>query len=74
MMSLEQTKTGSEVKVISITLPENILGRLLDLGILPGTTLEIVSPSLYGASVVACRGNRIAMDRRLTRFIEVSEI
>ena len=72
-MSLDQAKTSSSVKVVAMTLPENVRGRLFDLGILPGTTLEIVSPSLYGATVVSSRRNRIAMDRRLTRSIEVSE-
>lgn len=73
-MSLEQEITGSVLKVVSVNLPENVRVRLFDLGILPGTTLEVVAPSLYGATVVSCRGNRIAMDRRLARFIEVSEI
>lgn len=66
-------KSGRRVTVESIALASELRGRLFSLGILPGVTLCVIDPSLHGASLVSCRGNRLALGNDLSNAIHIRD-
>ncbi len=72
-MSLRRVKNGAVVTVKSFQLARELSLRLVSLGIVPGTKVEMIEQSLHGASIVLCRGNRLVLDNSLVDNIEVHE-
>lgn len=70
-MTLIEAKRGERVTVASIALSEETRGRLYAFGILPGVALDVIDPSLHGAALVSCRGNRLALGSELAEGIHL---
>jgi ferrous iron transport protein A len=61
-MVLSECEIGKRVKVRALQLPEAHQKRLLDLGLLPGTEVEIVRKAPFGDPVVVrFRGCQISL-------------
>lgn len=70
-MSLSNTKNGQNVSVVRIHLDIDRQKRLLAMGLVPGTTLKMLDNSLFGASLVLCRGNKLVIGKELADQIVV---
>lgn len=51
---------------------EKVSGRLMELGILPHSEIEVLLRDRKGGSVVLVKGSRLALDREISRLIFVA--
>ena len=73
-MTLDQLKIGRAATVTKIFSTNAERRRLLDLGILPGTSIENVMPSPLGDPVAyRIRSAVVALRREQAQLIEVQE-
>ena len=70
-MTLADALKGQKVTIVSMDLTELGVNRLTALGLTPGVRVRVVDNSLKDASIIECRGARLALGRGLARFIVV---
>ncbi len=70
---LSGVPAGSKAKVISITAGKGKVRRLMEMGILPGEILEVISNSV-GPVIVRVRGSMVAIGRGMASNILVEVI
>lgn len=71
-MTLDKLEAGQTATIKSLHNQSTERRRLLDLGILPGTTIENVMPSPLGDPVAyRVRNSVIALRREQARLIEI---
>ncbi len=70
---LSGVPAGSKVRVISITAGKGKVRRLMEMGILPGEIVEVVSNTV-GPVIVRVRGSMIAIGRGMASNILVEVI
>lgn len=73
-ISLADVKKGNIVKLKEIIGGHKIKKRLLDMGLLPGTELKIVSSNNMGPMIIEVNNSRLALGRGLSKKVLVEEI
>ena len=71
---LSLIKSGSNVRLMSIAGGSSIRSRLVSMGLLQGTTLEVVKNSGRGPVIVSIRGSRLVLGRGMAHKIIVDSI
>ena len=71
-MTLAKVLNGETAAVVKLDLDENRQKRLLSMGLVPGAMVRMMDNSLFGASLIFCRGNKLVLGRELTERIAVS--
>jgi len=75
MMPLAMATPGETVKLVAIHGGQRIRQRLADLGLTPGTTLQVVQANAWGPLIVAFKGDaRLALGRGMAHKIEVEPL
>lgn len=75
MMPLAMVTPGETVKLVAIHGGQRIRQRLADLGLTPGTTLQVVQANAWGPLIVAFKGDaRLALGRGMAHKIEVEPL
>ena len=72
-MLLKDLKRGESAIVKKIDLPFEIERRLLDLGMTPGTEIDVVNRKGKGVMIITLRGTRFALGYNMTRNITVEK-
>ena len=70
-MPLSKVLEGGRAILLSISGGRQLRGRLAALGLLPGTSLEVIQNSGHGPFIVGVRGSRIVIGRGMASRIEV---
>lgn len=70
-MTLDLGVVGRDYVVQELTLPPKLSKRLEALGIIRGTTIEILNAKPHGAMIVKVRGTRFALGKRISSNIHV---
>jgi Fur family ferric uptake transcriptional regulator len=63
---------GEEVVIARLEGGRRVQQRLADMGLTPGTTIEVIKASGPGPSIVAFRGSRLALGHGLSQKVLVS--
>ena len=71
---LSLIKSGNTVQLVSITGGAFMRSRLVSMGLLQGTTLEVVKNSGRGPVIVSVRGSRLVLGRGMAHKIMVESI
>lgn len=69
--ALTEVHPGDDVEVVEVMGDEVFRGRLMALGILPGTRLSVVSGGPRGPLVLAMAGGKFVFDRNSARRVLV---
>ena len=72
-MTLANVKNGSKASILAIDQQNRQRGKLTTLGLVPGTTIQMIDNSLHGASVINCRGNRLVLGKDMASMIYVKD-
>lgn len=70
-MSLSIVKTGKKVKIIAVANGHQFKSKLIAMGLIPGTEIEVIKNSFYGPFIVEVRGSRIMLGRSMAKKIKV---
>lgn len=71
-MPLAFVLPGEEVRIDRLVGGRKVQQRLADMGLTPGTRIEVIKASGPGPMIVAFRGSRLALGRGLSQKILVS--
>ena len=71
--SLSQVEAGTHVKIIMFSCGRTLRARLLDMGLVPGLSIEVVSQGASGPYIIASNRGRLALGRGMAHKIIVSE-
>ena len=75
MMPLTMATPGEDVKLVSIRGGQCIRQRLADLGLTPGTVLQVVQADSWGPLIVAFKDDaRLALGRGMAHKIDVEQM
>jgi ferrous iron transport protein A len=75
MMPLTMAAPGEDVKLVAIRGGQRIRQRLADLGLTPGTVLQVVQTVSWGPLIVAFKDDaRLALGRGMAHKIEVEPL
>lgn len=72
VLTLDEVPVGVKVKVISILGGHGIANRLMQMGLTPGTIIEVVNN--IGPIIVKVRGTTIALGRGMARKVIVERV
>ncbi len=72
-MSLDMAKSGERVRVSGYRGGRQSQARLADMGLTPGTELEILTAN-GGPVMVACRGSRLVVGRQMAHKLTCSPV
>jgi Fe2+ transport system protein FeoA len=72
-MPLSLVLPGEKVVIDRLVGGNRMQQRLADMGLTPGTGIEVIKSSGPGPLIVAFRGSRIALGRGLSHKVLVSE-
>ena len=70
-MPLTMVETGKRVRLVSIAGGRRLRMRLAELGLVPGTEIDVINNSLHGPFILGVRGSRIALGRGMAFKIMV---
>ncbi|SHJ58678.1 FeoA family protein [Paramaledivibacter caminithermalis] len=74
-MLLSNAKIGSKVKVISLQSTGLLRRRMLDLGLIPGTQIEVIRQSPLGDPIAyGIKGAQIALRKEEAKHIKVDSM
>ncbi len=72
MMPLTMAASGEKVRMVAIRGGHTIRKRLADLGLTPGTVLQVVQANAHGPLIVAVKNDaRLALGRGMAHKIQV---
>ncbi len=75
MLNLDQIKPGVTVKVKKVSAPGNLQRRILALGIIPGSTLEVIKVAPLGDPIeVKLRSSNLMIRKEEAQNISVEEV
>lgn len=75
MLSLEQVKPGTVVRVKKVEASGNLHRRILALGIIPGSTLEVIKMAPLGDPIeVKLRQSNLVIRKEEAQRIKVEEV
>jgi Fur family ferric uptake transcriptional regulator len=72
VMPLSMVLPGEEVVIDKLVGGRQVQQRLADMGLTPGTTIEVIKASGPGPIIVAFRGSRLALGRGLSQKVLVA--
>ena len=72
--TLSLIKSGNTVRLVSITGGAFMRSRLMSMGLLQGTAIEVVKNSGRGPVIVSIRGSRLVLGRGMAHKIIVESI
>ncbi len=71
-MPLAIAPVEKTMRIVKVAIDdEKLLQRLRELGILPSSTLEVLTRDQKGGTVIVVKGTRLALDRDISRRIFV---
>jgi ferrous iron transport protein A len=74
-MRLSDWTTGKKAKVIALMVNDSYRKRILDLGMLPGTEVEIVRKTPFGGPIIVqVRGYQISIRMAEAKDIEIDAV
>ncbi len=74
-MTLADAAVGTRVRVVDVHFPPELQGRILGLGFVPGSIVEVVREAPFGdPRVYLVRGKMITLRRSEARMIEVEPL
>ena len=68
---LSLIKAGENVKLISIAGGQQLQARMLALGLLPGTSMEVLKNRSDGPVIIIVKGSRLVLGRGMSQDIMV---
>ena len=72
MMPLTMVSPGERVRMIAIRGGHTVRKRLADLGLTPGTVLQVVQANVHGPLIIAVKNDaRLALGRGMAHKIQV---
>ena len=72
MMPLTMVSPGERVRMIAIQGGHTVRKRLADLGLTPGTVLQVVQANVHGPLIIAVKNDaRLALGRGMAHKIQV---
>ena len=73
-MTLANLNIGEEAKVVSVSGDNAITKRLMEMGIIPGTSVRVVKTAPLGCPIeISVRGYNLAIRKSEAQAIEISE-
>jgi ferrous iron transport protein A len=72
-ISLSRVMPGKQVKIISLAGGRGLHSRLLSMGLIPGSIIEVVNQGMNGPCIVAQNGSRLAIGRGVAHKIIVAD-
>lgn len=72
--TLSIVKTGEKVKLIAIDAGHGLKGRLVAMGLVPGTVLTVISNGHPGPFVISVKDSKVMLGRGMAQKIIVSNI
>jgi ferrous iron transport protein A len=72
-MLLKDVRKGQAVEVVSVDLAEDQCFRLREMGISPGSKLQVSQRSAFGSRIIARGAERIAVDAKCAKCIQVKQ-
>jgi len=73
MLLLSQVKPGEKVRIISLAGGRGFYARLLSMGLIPGSTIEVINQGVTGPYIIAQNGCRLALGTCVAHRIIVSD-
>ncbi len=73
-MTLADTGSGECVRIVEIKAGRNVRGRLLGMGIMPGSEVRVLSGGRGGSVIIAQNDCRMALGRGMSKRIVVSRL
>jgi len=71
-LSLDELAVGATARVLDVTAPEPVRGRLADLGFLPGTAVTSLRRAPLGdPTVYEVRGTQLCLRRSEARTVRI---
>ena len=75
MLNLDQIKPGATVKVIKVSAPGSLQRRILALGIIPGSVMEVIKVAPLGDPIeVKLRSSNLVIRKEEAQNISVEEL
>jgi ferrous iron transport protein A len=74
IVSLSQVVPGKKAKIISLAGGRGLHARLISMGLIPGSIVEVISQGMTGPHVIAHNGCRLAIGRGMAHKIIVSDV
>ena len=72
MLTLDKIEPGTMTRIVSNKATGNVRRRIMDMGLLPGESLEMVSRAPLGDPLeVVVKGYHLSLRKSEARFIEV---
>jgi len=72
-LTLDEAPTGAKVRIISIIGGHGVVSRLMQMGLIPGSIVEILNNNA-GPVIVRVRGITIALGRGMAKKILVERV
>jgi len=73
MMPLSELRPGQKAVLQAIEAPTPVAHRLMALGLVPGTEIEVMRTAVFGDPIeVRVRGFRLALRKRDAQFLKVA--
>ncbi|MCD4779531.1 MAG: FeoA domain-containing protein [Candidatus Omnitrophica bacterium] len=73
MNQLSQARTGSNLVFISANGGMGVMGRLTDMGLIPGEKIKVLHNTGHGQVTVNIKGSKVAIGHGLAQKIVVRE-
>ena len=73
-MTLADTGSGEMVRIVEIKAGRNVRGRLLGMGIMPGSEVRVLSGGRGGPVIIAQNDCRMALGLGMSKRIMVSRL
>ncbi len=71
--TLDQLAAGERAVIVSVDCPPNIARRLMELGVLPGTEVQVIRRAPLGDPLeIALRGVHLSLRKSEARHIDVT--
>jgi ferrous iron transport protein A len=73
-MTLADTGSGENVRVVEIKAGRSVRGRLLGMGIMPGSEIRVLSGGRGGPVIIAQNDCRMALGQGMSKRIVVARM
>jgi ferrous iron transport protein A len=73
-MTLADTSSGERVRIVEIKAGRSVRGRLLGMGIMPGSEIRVLSGGRGGPVIIAQNDCRMALGLGMSKRVVVSRM
>ena len=70
-MPIAMVRPGEEVMVVDIRAGRGLTRRLTDMGLIPGTTIRVITSHMPGPILIDLRGSRLVLGHGIAQKIMV---